>query len=82
MARQETNLNPTPEWKPEDRMRVAASIAGQLKEQIAEGFVSKGTIYDAAGRIELILTQSPGFLELNRKAILEGQPPADSPIKA
>lgn len=71
---------PSNEWLPDERIQVAATLVHKLKSQAAEGFVARDVVYDLTERVEFILTQSPAFLENNRRSILDGQPPANPPI--
>lgn len=78
----ERGLNPTPEWTQEERTKIAISIAMQLREKAAEGFVDNAIVFDASERIAMVLNMPSTFLEENKRNMLNGQPPAEPPIKA
>jgi hypothetical protein len=71
-----TRIVPSAEWRSEERMSFAASLAAQLSELAnTSHFVDRRTVFDVSDRIQLVLTQSPTFLEANRQVIIEGKTP-------
>lgn len=78
----ESGINPTPEWTHQERIEIATSIASKLRDKAGEDSVDRGIVYDAAERIATVLNEPSAFLESHRKSILEGQTPANPPIKA
>ena len=69
-------FEPSTDWTPEERVKVATEIAGDLVYQIYKG--GKGTVLsqavmDYGDRIIRVLQLPVQFLETNREHVLKGQ---------
>lgn len=72
---------PSDRWTNGDRFSVATQISQRLHQLATEGSVDSNVILDYMERIVAVLTESPAFLEENRKHVLEGHIRSQIPNK-
>lgn len=63
---------PTDVWTPSERLAVIAEISSSVLKRIQGHQINYSEAYSCAERIKFLATESPGFLEQNREAILNG----------
>jgi len=68
---------PSPDWTPEERIKVAAEIARTVQRAVEEAkneeAINLGFIDEAAKRIEQVLAAAAATLENHRDQILRGK---------
>ena len=69
--RLELTENPSPEWTPEERLKLIARLAWLLESDMEQGH-NWPKQNDAIERIRMIAGRGKEFLEANRQSILKG----------
>lgn len=64
---------PSKDWRPEERILVAAHIIERLAELNETSHIPREEIADVSERLIAVLTETSNFLENNRITVLEGR---------
>lgn len=68
------NFAPSPEWTTGERLVMIGQLTGQLEDLLAAGAgIDVPQARDALERVRYLIHRPAGFLQDNRRAILDGQ---------